>query len=88
GIVLLGALAYFAIVGAMRIGEVSFVTPFRYSRIVFALMIGYVVFDERPDALMLLGSAVIVASGIYTVWRERIVWRERARRERKHGAAA
>ena len=69
--VLLGAASYYAIVLAMRIGEVSYVTPFRYSRLIFALVVGILVFDEKPDALMLIGSAIIVASGIYTVWRER-----------------
>lgn len=69
--VILGVFAYYAIVGANRIGEVSFVTPFRYSRMLFALGVGYVVFDERPDALMLLGAAIIIASGLYTLWRER-----------------
>lgn len=71
GMVLLGALSYYAIVLAMRLGEVSYVTPFRYTRLIFALIIGFLVFDEVPDVLMLLGSGVIVASGIYTVWRER-----------------
>ena len=80
GAVLLGALSYYAIVGAMRIGEVSFVTPFRYSRMLFALVVGFFVFRERPDALTLLGAAVIVGSGIYTVLRERAVWRERKHR--------
>jgi len=70
GSVVLGVLSYYAIVAAMRVGEVSFVTPFRYSRIIFALIIGVTVFDERPDALMLAGSAIIVASGVYTLWRE------------------
>jgi drug/metabolite transporter (DMT)-like permease len=66
-----GVCAYYAIVAAMRVGEVSFVTPFRYSRLLFALVAGIFVFGESPDALTLLGAAVIVASGIYTVWRER-----------------
>ena len=69
--VLAGTLAYYAIVAAMRIGEVSYVTPFRYSRIIFALIVGVVVFGETPDAVMLAGAAIIVGSGIYTVWRER-----------------
>lgn len=68
---LIGVFAYYGIVAAMRVGEVSFVTPFRYSRLVFALIIGVVVFGERPDAMTLLGAAIIVASGIYTVLRER-----------------
>ncbi|QFT59755.1 Riboflavin transporter [Sulfitobacter sp. THAF37] len=67
----IGILAYYAIVAAMRVGEVSFVTPFRYARLLFALVIGVAVFGERPDALTLAGAAVIVLSGIYTVWRER-----------------
>jgi len=71
GMVLLGAISYYAIVAAMRLGEVSYVTPFRYSRLIFALIFGMAVFGERPDTLMLLGSLIIVGSGIYTVWRAR-----------------
>jgi len=67
----IGLFAYYAIVAAMRVGEVSFVTPFRYSRLLFALILGVAVFDESPDQLTLIGAAIIVASGIYTVWRER-----------------
>ncbi|WP_299863656.1 DMT family transporter [uncultured Roseobacter sp.] len=70
---LIGIVAYYGIVAAMRIGEVSFVTPFRYSRILFALIIGISVFEERPDFLTLLGAAIIVGSGLYTLWRERNV---------------
>ncbi|TMM54817.1 DMT family transporter [Sulfitobacter sabulilitoris] len=71
GALVIGVIAYYGIVAAMRVGEVSFVTPFRYSRMIFALVVGVVVFGERPDAWVLIGSAIIVASGIYTVWRER-----------------
>ncbi|TDK47493.1 DMT family transporter [Antarcticimicrobium luteum] len=80
GAVLLGVVSYYAIVAAMRVGEVSFVTPFRYFRLLFALGVGFAVFGERPDTLMLAGAAVIVGSGIYTVLRERAVWRERKHR--------
>ncbi len=71
--VVIGVFAYYGIVAAMRVGEISFVTPFRYSRLVFALCIGVVFFNERPDLLTLTGATIIVASGIYTVWRERRV---------------
>jgi drug/metabolite transporter (DMT)-like permease len=67
----IGLFAYYAIVAAMRVGDVSFVTPFRYARLLFALVVGVVVFNESPDTLTLTGAAIIVASGIYTVWRER-----------------
>ena len=73
GSVLIGALAYFGITVAMRIGEISFVTPFRYSRMIFALMIGIAVFDEKPDTATLVGAGVIILSGLYTLWREQIV---------------
>jgi len=65
------AFAYYAIVAAMRVGEISFVSPFRYTRLVFALIIGTVFFAERPDLLTLIGAAIIVTSGVYTVLRER-----------------
>jgi drug/metabolite transporter (DMT)-like permease len=70
---LIGIVAYYCIVAATRLGDVSFVSPFRYSRIVFALVIGVWVFGERPDALTLTGAAIIVLSGLYTLWREQIV---------------
>ena len=67
----IGLFAYYGIVAAMRIGEISFVTPFRYARLLFALLIGVTIFGETPDALTLVGAVIIVASGVYTVWRER-----------------
>jgi drug/metabolite transporter (DMT)-like permease len=70
---IIGIFAYYGIVAAMRVGEISFVSPFRYSRILFALVIGVGVFDENPDALTLAGATIIVASGLYTLWRERNV---------------
>ena len=68
---LFGVLAYSALTGAMRLGEVSAVAPFRYTRLVFAMVIGIVIFGERPDTLTLTGSAIVVGSGLYTVWRQR-----------------
>ena len=68
--IVIGIVAYYSIVSAMRIGDISFVTPFRYSRILFALVIGIGVFGENPDALTLIGAAIIVGSGLYTLWRE------------------
>lgn len=66
-----GIFAYNALTIAMRTGEVSVVTPFRYTRLVFAMIFGILVFHERPDALTLAGSALIVASGLYTLTRSR-----------------
>lgn len=67
----IGVFAYFALTIAMRTGEIAAVTPFRYTRLVFAMLAGVIVFAERPDALTLTGSAMIVASGLYTLNRSR-----------------
>lgn len=73
GATLFGTLAYAALTVAMRTGEVSVVTPFRYTRLVFALILAAIVFGERPDGLMLLGAALIVGSGLFTLARARRV---------------
>ncbi len=62
-----GVFAYFALTVAMRTGDISAVTPFRYTRLVFAIMIGVAVFGERPDVLTLIGSALVVGAGIYAL---------------------
>lgn len=69
----LGSLGYGLLIVSIRIAEISKVTPYRYSRLLFLLAIGVVVFDERPNWLVLLGAGLIVISGLYTMWRERKV---------------
>lgn len=65
-----GGAGYYAITAAMRLGDVASVTPFRYTRLVFAMILGFAVFGERPDALTLAGAAAIIGSGLYTLARE------------------
>jgi drug/metabolite transporter (DMT)-like permease len=64
-----GVGAYSALTLAMRSGEIAVVTPFRYTRLLFALVFAMAWFGERPDALTLAGAALIVASGLYTLIR-------------------
>lgn len=68
---IIGVAAYYALTVAMRTGEIAVVAPFRYFRLVFAMIIGVVVFHERPDAATLAGSAIIVASGVLAAVRTR-----------------
>lgn len=79
GALVFGTLGYYALIAAMRIGEVSVITPFRYTRLLFALIIGWLVFSEPVDAATLIGGAVIVASGLYTLMREARVRRRQSR---------
>lgn len=71
GAVAIGTVAYYAITQAMRMGDITAITPFRYSRILFALVYGVLLFGERPDALTLAGAALVVGSGLYSLVRER-----------------
>jgi len=71
-ILIVGGIGYYSLVAAMRIGDVSAVVPFRYTRLVFALVLGRLVFGERPDSLMFTGAALIVGTGLYTIWRSAV----------------
>ena len=69
--VTLGSIGYIFLIASMRMSDVSVVTPFRYSRIIFLLILGIVVFDERPGWTVLIGAALVICSGLYMMWRER-----------------
>lgn len=62
---------YLSSVMTMRQGEIGFVAPFRYTGILWALLLGWLVFAEWPDNLTLIGAAIVVAMGLFTLWRER-----------------
>lgn len=72
------ALGYYALTASVRIGQLSTVAPFRYTRLVFAMAIAVTVFAERPDGWTIAGSLLIVASGVYTFLRERRIARAMA----------
>ena len=71
GAVCMGTAGYAALMKAMRTGEVSSVTPFRYTRLLFGIGLGVLVFGEDLDPNMWIGSALIVVSGLYILWRGR-----------------
>ena len=66
-----GMLGYHALTYAMRTGEVSAVTPFRYTRLIFALILAIALFGERPDVATWIGAALVVGSGIFALTRGR-----------------
>jgi len=71
GAMVAGFVSYLALTEATRVAEAGVTTPFRYSRLVFALVPGWFVFGERPDLWTWAGAALIVASGLYALARER-----------------
>ncbi len=67
---------YLFIINAMRGGDIGFIAPFRYTSLIWALGLGFLVFRDIPDRLTLTGAALVIGSGTYSFYRERV----RARR--------
>lgn len=63
-------IGYQAVITAMRSGDISFVAPFRYTSMIWAFSIGFFFFGDHLDVWTLSGTAIIVASGLYTFYRE------------------
>jgi len=64
---LFNACAHFMVIEALRLGRAAIIAPFRYSGLLWAMLVGFLVWDETPDAWVLAGAAVVVASGIYMI---------------------
>ncbi|MBR9844023.1 MAG: DMT family transporter [Rhodobacteraceae bacterium] len=75
GAVLFGVIGYWGIVTAMRVGEASVIAPYRYTRLLFSIIVGVLVFGDRPDLPTLLGATLIIGTGLYTFLRERALAR-------------
>ena len=71
GAILFGVTGYAALMRAMRTGEVSAVTPFRYSRLLFGLLLSILFFGETLTGAIIAGSILILASGLFIIWRSR-----------------
>ncbi|TIR39844.1 MAG: DMT family transporter [Mesorhizobium sp.] len=74
-------IGYQFIIMAMRMGDISFIAPFRYTALLWSLLLGLFVFGDVPDLPMILGASIIVGSGLYALYRERIVGRRKTAAE-------
>jgi len=70
GGVIFGTIGYFCVVQGMRVGQTSVVAPFRYTRVIFAVVIGLIVFSEKLDPIMLLGTVIVILSGLFVYFLE------------------
>jgi len=68
---------YLFSVMVMRVGEISFVSPFRYTGLIWALLLGWLIFGEWPSPVTLLGAAIVVGSGLFMLYRETKLGRKR-----------
>lgn len=64
-------IGYQCVIMALRTGDISAVAPFRYSALLWAMLLGYLVFGDVPDSMMVTGASIIVLSGLYAFYRER-----------------
>ncbi|WP_254021121.1 DMT family transporter [Mesorhizobium escarrei] len=74
-------IGYQFIIMAMRVGDISFIAPYRYTALLWSILLGLFIFGDVPDLPMILGASVIVGSGLYALYRERIVGRRKTAAE-------
>jgi len=70
GIGVLGGMAHIFLTESYRYASASVVAPFDYTTMIWALVLGYAMFDEVPTLMIVTGSAIIAASGLFVIWRE------------------
>lgn len=70
-------IGYQFIIMAMRAGDISFIAPFRYTALIWSILLGLFIFADVPDLAMIIGATIIIASGLYALYRERVVGRRK-----------
>ena len=68
----LGALGYICVTNAVRVGDMSVVSPFRYSRMLFSVAVGIIILGEEVNSMMMFGCALTIGAGLY-IWRRELV---------------
>jgi drug/metabolite transporter (DMT)-like permease len=68
---ILGGIGQILLTGSYRYGDASLIAPFEYTTMIWALLIGWFAFDQLPDQTVAVGGALVAASGIFVLWRER-----------------
>jgi drug/metabolite transporter (DMT)-like permease len=71
GIGLLGGFAHIFLTESYRYASASVVAPFDYTSMIWALLLGYAMFGETPTVMIVIGSLIIAAAGLFVIWRER-----------------
>lgn len=67
-----GCMGFFFMTEAVRLGEMSVVSPFRYTRLLFSMLAGVLILGEQVNTIMLIGSSLTILSGLY-IWHREIV---------------
>jgi drug/metabolite transporter (DMT)-like permease len=75
----LGGLSHLMLTESYRYAPASVVAPFDYTAMIWAFLFGFALFGELPSAFVFVGAAIVVASGLFIIWRERRLGLERIR---------
>jgi drug/metabolite transporter (DMT)-like permease len=76
---LIGGVAQILVTSSFRFGAASMLAPFDYASMIFAALIGWVIFNELPTTSIIAGSALVIAGGVLIIWRERQLGLDRAK---------
>ena len=76
---LLGGIGHLLMTESFRLAPASVIAPFDYTAILWAFLLGFLLFAEVPAALVFIGAAIVSAAGLFVIWRERQLGLERAR---------
>ena len=68
----LGGLSHILLTESYRYAPTSVITPFDYTAMLWAFLIGYFVFGELPSLFVYIGAGIVVACGLFVIWRERV----------------
>ena len=68
-----GSVGVMCVTHAFRLGPVAVISPFEYSALIWATLLGYFLWGELPDAITLVGAAIVISSGLYIIYRETIM---------------
>lgn len=63
-------IGYLFVIMVMRVGDIGFVAPFRYTALLWAILLGWLVFGTLPDRWTVVGASIVVATGLFTIYRE------------------
>ena len=68
-----GVVGHYLLIKCYEVAEASAIQPFAYLQLIWASMIGIIIFGEQITTNVLIGACIIVGAGLFTLWRERKV---------------
>jgi len=76
GVAVANIVAQFCVIRSLKLASASVVVPYQYTLLIWAVLFGWAMFGELPDAYTIVGAAIIVAAGLYIFWREQVAARQ------------